>query len=824
MVIFFIINIPLEIKRLIPCRKDFKMSPYAILRSVTLRTGCMAAAILMFIIVIAGPSAGAETVEYSLTIAEQKVNYSGKTALAVTINGGIPGPVLRFQEGALARIHVHNKLTVPTSIHWHGILVPPGMDGVPYISFPPIPAGTSFIYEFPIRQAGTYWYHAHSELQEQRGLYGAIVIEPKHRHGHPHVHTDRDHTVVLSDWTDEDPHSVLHTLKRGTDWYSIEKGSAHSLLGAARLGALGDYFSSMLMRMPPMDISDVAYDRFLANGRSETWIDAKPGETVRVRIIDGSATTYFHMEYAGGQMAVVSADGQDVEPVKLDRLLIAVAETYDVIVHVPAAGAYELRATAHDGSAFTSIWIGSGDQHPAPTIPRPNIYKAMGKPNIAQIFAFTPAGTMGMPDRDVDAGMFDQPGMMHKHHGEAAPSQGTHKIDHGSIKASNAPKGGGNHAHHGHDTTVDQDTSMMAKNTQLMTLDKSPYNGRRFGTNFGLFAADASSAESLAVEGGKARPWAPYDRLRSIGSTTFASGKPIREIRLTLDGDMERYVWFLNNRVLSETDDILIRQGEIVRFIMINRTMMHHPMHLHGHFFRVINGQGDRAPLKHTVDVAPMSTTVIEFDANEFGDWFFHCHLLYHMHSGMARLIHYEGYRPDPSTAVVRPKLYEESWYFHGEVEVLSNMTEGSLTLSNTRNIFRAEWEAGWQDVDEMQWEGILTWNRYMNGFFSLFVGADFVGIEDDMEKVRGIFGFRYRLPLDVDFRAWVDTDRGGRLAFDKHIELIPRLQLIGHAEYDTHHNWEGRVGLSYMLTKNVSITVQWHSEYNWGAGAGIKF
>jgi len=824
LIFYYIVELSLGIKCRSPWRKDFKMSPHAIIRSMTLRTGYTAAAILMSIIFITGPSAGAENIEYSLTIAEQEVNYSGKPTFAVTINGGIPGPVLHFREGAWARIHVHNKLTVPTSIHWHGILVPPGMDGVPYISFPPISPGTSFTYEFPIRQAGTYWYHSHSELQEQRGLYGAIVIEPRHSHGHPNVHTDRDHTVVLSDWTDEDPHTVLHTLKSGTDWYSIEKGSAHSLLGAARLGALGDYFASMLMRMPPMDVSDVAYDRFLANGRSETLIDAKPGETVRVRIIDGSATTYFHMEYAGGPMTVVSADGQDVEPVKLDRLLIAVAETYDVIVHVPAVGAYELRATAHDGSAFTSIWIGSGDRHPANAIPRPNIYKAMGKLTMAQVFAFTPAGTMGMPDRDVEAGMFDRTGMMHMHNGEAAPSQGTHKMDHGSIKASDAPEGDHKHSHQGHGATVDQDTSRMANDRQAMTMDKSLQNGRRFGLNFGLLAADASSTESPAVEGGEIRPWAPYERLRSIGSTTFASGKPIREMRLSLDGDMERYVWFLNNKALSETDHILIRQGEIVRFIMINRTMMHHPMHLHGHFFRVINGQGDRAPLKHTVDVAPMSTTVIEFDANEFGDWFFHCHLLYHMHSGMARLIHYEGYSPDPATAVLRPKLYEDLWYFHGEAEVLSNMTEGAFSLSDTRNIFRAEWEAGWHGVDEMQWEGILTWNRYMNGFFSLFVGADFEGIEGEMEKARGIFGLRYRLPLDVVCGVWADTDGGGRLTLDKHIELMPRLRLIGHAEYDTHHEWEGRVGLSYMLNRHASITVQWHSEYSWGAGVGIRF
>jgi len=247
-------------------------------------------------------------------------------------------------------------------------------------------------------------------------------------------------------------------------------------------------------------------------------------------------------------------------------------------------------------------------------------------------------------------------------------------------------------------------------------------------------------------------------------------------------------------------------------------------MHLHGHFFRVLNGQGDHAPLKHTVDVAPMSTTVIEFEANEFGDWFFHCHLLYHMHSGMARLVHYEGYAADAATAAVRSRLYEEPWYFHGEAELLSSMTEGALVLSDTRNIIRAEWETGWQNVENTEWEGILTWSRYIHGFLSVFAGADFEGAEGTMEKVRGIFGLRYRLPLDVECRVWMDTDAGGRVSLDKHLELLPRLRLVGHVEYDTHDYWEGRVGLSYMLDRNVSVMGQWHSEYGWGAGVGIRF
>lgn len=229
----------------------------------------------------------------------------------------------------------------------------------------------------------------------------------------------------------------------------------------------------------------------------------------------------------------------------------------------------------------------------------------------------------------------------------------------------------------------------------------------------------------------------PYKQLRAPKPTVFRGDKQVREIRLTLDGDMERYVWFLNNKPLSETDSILVKEGEVVRFIMINRTMMHHPLHLHGHFFRVINGQGDHAPLKHTVDVAPMSTTVIEFDANEVGDWFFHCHLLYHMKTGMARLIHYDQYETPASVTDIRAQLYKDPWYFWAEAEVLSNMTEGFITAANTRHTLTAMWEYGWQDVAENEWEGLFTWDYYINRFFTVFTGLDVLGEGSETEDTR---------------------------------------------------------------------------------------
>jgi CopA family copper-resistance protein len=737
----------------------------------------------------------ADVVEYDLTVAEQEVNLTGRPVRAVTLNGAIPGPVLRFTEGDTARIRVHNRLDADTSVHWHGLLVPPGMDGVPFLSFPPIAPGSTFTYEFPVRQAGTYWYHSHSDLQEQRGLYGSIVIEPRRDRARP----DRDHVVLFSDWTDEPPGSVLRTLKRGSEWYALEKGSGQSLLGAARLGALGAYLGRELARMPPMDISDVAYDRFLANGTPETSLEAGAGDRVRLRLVAGSSTTYFHLGFAGGPMTIVAADGQDVEPVELERLLIAAAETYDVLVTVPGDGAYELRATAHDGSASASVWLGTGRRHHAPGVPRPDVYRghAMGGATLGTVFALTPAGAVGMPDRQVAAGLFDRPGMAGmEHHGMHPAPEGMHR----------------------HQGTSDEAGLGSARG-------KPPRDGRRFGRDFGLLGADAASAPELAVDGtDPRRPWPPYGALRAVEPTSFSPERAVREVRLTLDGDMERYVWFLGGRPLSESDAIRIRGGEVVRLILINRTMMHHPMHLHGHFFRVVNGQGDRAPWKHTVDVAPMSTTVIEFAADEPGDWFFHCHLLYHMMSGMARVVHYEGFEPAPETAGIRSGLAHDPWHAFGSAEVLSNRTEGFLQVSNTRNLLTGEWEVGWQGVEDVEWEGIATWGRYVNRFFTAFAGGDFRGADRNSDDARAILGFRYLLPMSVESRVWVDSDLGGRVSTEKHLDLTPRLGLAGEVEYDTHDHWEGSVGLSYLVNRAFSVVGRWHSEFGFGVGAEVRF
>jgi len=765
--------------------------------------------VALLLVVFGSSPLVAATVEYNLTIAEKEVNFTGKVRHAIAVNGSIPAPTLTFHEGDLARIHVTNALDVPSSIHWHGLLLPNRMDGVPFVTFPPIQPGATFDYEFPIRQKGTYWYHSHTKLQEQKGLYGAIRILP--RQGK--VKGDLDRTVVLSDWMDGSPHEALRWLKRGSEWPALERGTSQSVFGAIRAGKLGDYWKRELLRMPPMDLSDLAYDRFLANGEAEHQIPAKPGELVRVRIVDGSASTFFHLQFAGGPLKIVSADGQDVQPLEKPRLLIGVAETYDVLVGVPGQGAYELRATAHDSSAWASIWIGDGVKHPAPDVPHANLYNAMGKLTFENIFALTPGGTMGMPDREVKAGKFDKPGLM----GGMMTMQ---EMMGGGMKPGMKMDGMD-------DMPMDEGMKGMAMN-QAAPAD--PHNGKKHTWDFLPLGPDVSSRKPLTMDGMAERPGPPYEELRSTKNTSLAPNRPVREVRLTLEGDMERYVWSLNNKTLYASDSIKIRKGETVRFIMINRSMMHHPMHLHGHFFRVINGQGNYSPLKHTVDVAPMKTTVIEFAAEEVGDWFFHCHLLYHLDSGMARVVHYEGFEPYPDTEAIRGNLYRDPFYFWGVADVMSNMTQGHLELSNAQNIFRLEWEDGWQNVPGAELETTFLYERYFNRFFRLIAGVDaFDSIsgrpaEFESESIRGVFGFMYKLPLNIDLTVWGDTGGGARVQISKDIPLTPRLSIGGEVRYDTHEKWEERVHLDYILTREISLIGQWHSEYGWGGGLRVRF
>ena len=763
--------------------------------------------LIPILILIFCVSVRAREVVYDLTIADQQVNITGKPVAAMTVNGGIPGPTLRFTEGDTAVIRVTNTMHMPTSVHWHGILLPNNMDGVPFITYPPIGVGATFTYRIPIRQSGTYWYHSHTMVQEQSGVYGSIVILP----ASGGRGADRDHVVMLSDWTDRDPMEILRQLRSGSDYFAIEKGSAQSVLGAAKTGKLGAFFAREAMRMPPMDTADVSYDAFLINGKPQENLHARAGQTIRLRVIDGSATTFFHLTYAGGPMTIVSADGQNVRPLEMTGpLLIAVAETYDVLVKVPQNGAFEFRTTAHDGSGHTALWIGSGERHPVADLPKPFVYDTMMGFNPRNSIALTPAGSMGMPDREVGAGKFDRPGMQMAEMDHGKPMkmnmamQGIKGMDHSTMDHSKMEMKG-----------MDHPMGMGVKHNPPAWYDF-------------LLREDAAHAPLLATDGmmSKERPFAPYSQLRSVKKTVYSENAPRREFRLTLDEDMKRYIWMINNKPIQPGDEICIREGEVVRFIMINRTMMHHPMHLHGHFFRVINGQGDYSPLKHTVDVEPMSTTVIEFMADEPGDWFFHCHLLYHMMSGMARVVKYEGFTPDPETAAVRDDIYKEAnpWFFYGYADVLSNKTQGMVTLSNPLNILSLEWEAGWRNTDGTDWEGDLTYGRYFNRFTTAFAGIYAEGNHFYSDKERVIAGITYLLPGNFMSRAWIDSDGGARITLNRELRLTPRLSIFGEVEYDTHDPWSSQGGLSYILTQYISATALWDTDYGVGAGFTLRF
>jgi FtsP/CotA-like multicopper oxidase with cupredoxin domain len=666
----------------------------------------------------------ARLVEYDLTVAEQSWSPGDgiKPVRALTLNGGIPGPTLRFREGDTARIRVHNRLKhEETSIHWHGLLLPNVQDGVPYVTTPPIEAGTTHTFEFPLKHAGTYWYHSHTGLQEQRGVYGSIVVEPK---GGEPAKADCDHVVVLSDWTRENPNEVMRTLMRGSDWYALRKGSMQSVTGAMKAGALKDFWDRERTRMPAMDVSDVAYDAFLANGRKSITLPAKPGDRVRLRFINAGASTYFYLQSATGPLTIVAADGPAVKPLAVKRLLIGMAETYDVIVTVPPSGQWEVRATSQDGSGHASILLGEGAPHPAPDIPRPEIYSM---------------------DSHLTAAMDD--------------------------------------------------------------MDASPMK--------------------MEAE----RPLSPYAKLRALKSTALPASLPRRSIELRLTGDMERYIWSFNGKTMAEDGVIKIKRGEVLRLELINDTMMHHPIHLHGHFFRVVEGQGNAAPLKHTVDVPPMGKRTIEFEANESGDWLFHCHLLYHMHSGMARVFSYEEQGPDHV-----PQLGEHAHdplYFMIDGSLQNHMSMGMITLMNSRNDWFAMWDAGFHDDpammsgmhhedDDVEYEIDLGWKRYFNPNFSTVLGWRFTNLEDAED--RAFAGIEYRLPYLIESSLQLDSEGDLRVGLGKSLQITDRLGIFGDIEYDTGSEWEWTVGADYLLTKQFSLISQYHSEHGFGGGFRFRF
>ncbi|HNP67675.1 MAG TPA: multicopper oxidase domain-containing protein [Aequorivita sp.] len=730
--------------------------------------------------------------EYNLTLEQREMTLGGVTSKAMTINGQIPGPVLEFTEGDLAIINVTNKMDEETSVHWHGLILPNFYDGVPYLTTPPIEPGGTFQYRIPINQSGTYWYHSHTMLQEQKGVYGSIIIQPKEKT----LDYDKDLVVVLSDWTNEKPMNVLRNLKRGNEWYQVKKGTAVPLSRVIKEGALGAQFKFWRDRMEGADIADIYYPAFLTNGKKQAdYPEFLPGEKVRLRFINASASTYYWMDFGGGNPMIVSSDGIDVEPISKSRFLFGIAETYDVIVTIPE-GTVEITATAQDGSGDTSLRIGQGTLYPARRIDRPDKVEMMKQ----------------MAKMDMKMGAPSMVGNKKKNTPEVLMQKYGMKMDmkDGQMNMNDnmSMKDGAMNDKMNMDEHMNHNDQMMQKDTSSFD-----YNTRKTYFN--------------------------YDFLKAKENTTYKADLPVNDILLNLTGNMQRYVWSMNGVPLSETDKIKIKGGEVTRITLNNLTMMHHPMHLHGHYFRVINENGKRSPLKHTVNVPPMQKVVIEFYNEEYGDWFFHCHVLYHMMGGMARVFSYDTPRDKRMADYPVQKLIDETdhYYSWGMARLGSNFSELFLTTSNIRNEFGLRAEL---DYDQ-NLEAEVNYNRYLNDWVRVYVGVntetEIPNSYDEFNTV-GLVGVKYFTPYRFNVDVSIDHQLRPRIRLDRELLIFPRVFLEGEYEYRIDFGWvndlennnsyesetQWLVGASYILSRNFSIQGNYNNRYGWGGGLTARF
>ena len=719
-------------------------------------------------------------VHYDLFVKDTIVNFSGKVKRAIAVNGQIPMPTLTFTEGDTAEIVVHNQLKESTSLHWHGVFVPNKEDGVPYLTQMPIAPNTTHVYRFPIIQNGTHWYHSHSGLQEQIGMYGSLILKKRNDDLHYRKGIDDIPTVpvILSEWTNYNPKNVHRMLHNASDWFAIKKGSTQSYLEAIKEG----YFKTKLInewkRMLAMDVSDIYYDKFLINGNNESQLSQfKKGDQIRLRISNAGASSYFWLSYAGGKITVVANDGNDVEPTEVDRLIIAVSETYDVLLSIPKENtSYEFLATAEDRTQSASIFIGAGQKQLATRLPKLNYFKGMKMMN----------GMMKMNGNMDDMGMnmslqqMDMNAVMYPEL-SADPMHKEHKMDMENGESSNA-------------------IHSMKKISSLN-----------------------------------------YSMLKSPTKTVLPSHAPVRELHFELTGNMNRYVWSMDNKVLSEVDKILIKKGEIIRITLYNNSMMRHPMHLHGHDFRVINGQGDYAPLKNVLDIMPMETNVLEFEANADGDWFFHCHILYHMMAGMNRVFSYQDQSPNPLLIDKKwayKKLQRESnqLHFMAQNDFATNGNDGMAMAQNTRWSFATEWRMGYHDKHGYESETHI--GRYIGKmqWIMPFIGFDWRYRKlNQNETEKNIFGQKntkdnrsqfsiglaYTLPMLMI--AQIELYHDGNLRMQLRREDLPVSKRV-RAAFMLNTDSEYMLGLNYIITKNIGIRTHYDSDMGFGGGITLNY
>ncbi|MFN0293537.1 multicopper oxidase domain-containing protein [Pedobacter helvus] len=731
------------------------------------------------------------TVRYDLYIADTTVTYGKKTKRAIAVNGQIPMPTLTFTQGDTALIYVHNKLNEETSLHWHGLFLPNKMDGVPFLTQMPIKPHSTYVYKFPIVQHGTHWYHSHSELQEQIGMYGAFIMNKRKEWDIPTI------PVVISEWTDMKPEEVHRSLKNANDWFAIKKGTTQSYAEAIRTGHFKTKINNEWKRMNAMDVSDVYYDTFLINGKNQNiQPQFKAGDKVRLRIANGGASDYFWLTYSGGKITVVATDGNDVEPVEVDRLIIAVSETYDVVVTIPENKSYEFLVTPEDRTKSASLWLGSGEKVPAQKLPKLKYF----------------AGMKMMND------MMDMNGNMVEMEGMKMQNQ---VMDMNTVMYP--------------EITGEENPKAKTKKTEMPGM-QMPNDKSMAGMNM---AADSPDIVTLN-----------YNMLRDPKKTTLPKG-PWKELKFDLTGNMNRYVWTLGNKTVSESDKILIKKGENVRIILFNNSMMRHPMHLHGHDFRVVNGQGEYAPMKNIIDIMPMERDTLEFAASEpGGDWFFHCHILYHMMSGMGRVFSYENSPPNPeipNPKLAQRKLFSDDREFHpmARVGIETNGSDGEIMLANTRYRFTTEWRIGFDK--EMGYESESHFGRYIgrNQWLLPYVGWDFrkrtidpldknifgqsLAPGDNLFGQRNTKNFRQVFHLGVQYTlpmlivADASIDHKGNVRFQLMREDVPISKRL-RFQFMVNTDKEYMAGFRYIVTKYFGLSTHYDSDMGYGAGLTLNY
>lgn len=576
-----------------------------------------------------------------LVIGKRRLNIAGYSATPTVVNGVLPGPILRFREGETVIIRVTNQLEETSSIHWHGLLVPPYMDGVPGVSFPGIRPGETFTYRYQLRQNGTYWYHSHSGNQEQAGLYGPFIIDPVTRDPFDY---DTECVVMLSDWTFEDPARMLAKLKKFGAYYNFNRRTVGDLFQDASANGwrptLADRSLWAKMRMDPTDIADVtgAAYTYLLNGQSadQNWTTLfKPGERIRVRFINAGAMTHFDVRIPGLAMTLVQADGQNVEPVTVEEFRIAPAESYDMIVQPRAEEAYTIFAEAMDRSGYAAGTLArsAGLRAPIPAR-RARPLRTMADMGMSGDsmggMAMPPAN--GKPASDVMPGMAmpsaAAPAAMP---GTAMPSDAAHAAMPGmAMPAAAAPVAMSGMAMPS-ETADAMDTNAQAK----------PHGPDKHGPGNSTVADMAASrvSEPGTGLGADGRRVLVYGDLRSL-SADGPKDAPDREIELHITGNMERQIWGFDGKKYSEAKEpIAFDYGKRLRVTFVNDTMMDHPMHLHGMWMKLENGMGAKRPLKHTINVKAGERLSFDVEPDELGEWAFHCHLLFHMELGMFRVV-----------------------------------------------------------------------------------------------------------------------------------------------------------------------------------------